>query len=226
MRIIQGIKPEIKPQNIYRLLGYNGNPVLSRKIENRIMENICHSHEILKPEALYTERDIKEICYDTLILNDNINLKSSGLVHAVRKCQKVIVFLVTIGKTLDQKINKLMNQKRLTEAYLLDSIGSVAVEGVAADLQRIIDEDLQNHFKKTSLRFSPGYCDWKLQEQKKIFHILDTDLIGVKLSPSYLMSPRKSISGIFGIGDERDMKDDKTNPCCLCELKNCIARRR
>lgn len=226
MRIIQGIKPEIEPQKIYRLLGYNGNPGLSRKIENRVMENIHHSHQILKPEALYTERDIKEICDDTLILNDDISFKSSGLIHAVRKCQKVIVFLVTIGKGLDLKINNLMSQKRLTEAYLLDSIGSVAVEEAASGLQRIIDEDLQNHFKKTTLRFSPGYCDWKLEEQEKIFHILDTKLIGVKLSPSYLMSPRKSISGIFGIGDRKDMKKNKTNPCYFCDLKNCIARRR
>jgi hypothetical protein len=226
MRIIQGIKPEIKPQRIYQLLGYNGNPILSRNIKNRVMENIYLSHEILKPEALYTERGIKEICDDTLILNDDMKFKSNGLIHAVRKCQKVIVFLVTIGKKLDWKIDKLMNEKRLTEAYLLDSIGSVAVEEAAAGLQRVIDEDLQNQFKKTSLRFSPGYCDWKLQEQKMIFNILDADLVGVKLSPSYLMSPRKSISGIFGIGNEKDMKYYKTNPCYFCELKNCIARRR
>lgn len=226
MKIIQGIKPEIKPQKIYQLLGYNGNPGLSRKIENRVMENIYLSHEILRPEALYMERDIKKIGHDTLILNDNITFKSSRLIHAVKKCQKVIVFLVTIGKMLDQKIKTLMNQKRLTEAYLLDSIGSVAVEEAVADLQGIIDEDLQSHHKKTSLRFSPGYCDWKLEEQKKIFYILDTALIDVELSPSCLMSPRKSISGIFGIGNERDMKDDKTNPCYSCELENCIARRK
>ena len=107
-------------------------------------------------------------------------------------------------------------------AYLIDSIASETVE-MAMD---IIQDKLADQMKQKKMhitnRFSPGYCGWKLSEQKELFSLLPEGFCGISLNPSFLMVPIKSVSGIIGIG-----KDVKNNvyPCKLCDMKDCIKRR-
>ena len=71
-------------------------------------------------------------------------------------------------------------------------------------------------------RYSPGYCSWNIREQRGIFDLLPSDEIGVKLLPSFLMKPIKSVSGIIGIG-----KGKVPGPymCDMCNMTNCLVKR-
>jgi hypothetical protein len=51
------------------------------------------------------------------------------------------------------------------------------------------------------MRFSPGYCGWHVSGQKKLFAALEPEEIGITLTPSCLMKPLKSISGVIIAGD-------------------------
>ena len=118
-----------------------------------------------------------------------------------------------------------MEQGKIVDAYVLDTMGSVAVEGVVDGFQRDYEINLVSDRKRTTLKFSPGYCDWDLREQKKIFSLLDSKSIGVSLKPKFKMEPSKTISGVFGIGDMDTLGEKPFNPCKACTMKNCIARR-
>jgi len=48
------------------------------------------------------------------------------------------------------------------------------------------------------------------------------DYAGVKLTDGCLMIPRKSISGIIGIGP---IEIEKYNPCNTCDKLDCVGRR-
>jgi hypothetical protein len=63
--------------------------------------------------------------------------------------------------------------------------------------------------------------DWPITEQPKLFSIFgDTErLVGVRLTGSMLMVPRKSISGILFPSEEG------FSSCQLCERAACPARR-
>ncbi|MDR2914435.1 MAG: hypothetical protein LBV74_06355, partial [Tannerella sp.] len=71
-------------------------------------------------------------------------------------------------------------------------------------------------------RYSPGYCNWSLQEQQKLFHLLGDKPVNVTLSSSCLMQPIKSVSGIIGVG--RNVKE-KAYGCTVCNNKDCIYRK-
>ncbi|MBE9572223.1 MAG: hypothetical protein IMF11_16465 [Proteobacteria bacterium] len=77
--------------------------------------------------------------------------------------------------------------------------------------------------KGVTLCFSPGYCDWPITEQKKIFTLFDSNATGIELLDSCMMRPRKSISGVFGIYN--DIQKAPYNPCLDCSKKNCNGRR-
>jgi cobalamin-dependent methionine synthase I len=105
-------------------------------------------------------------------------------------------------------------------------MGSVLVEDMAAKFHRRMKKKFQAEDKAVTIRLSPGYCDWLLEEQRKIFSLLDADKVGVELTDSYLMKPRKSISGIFGIMPSTKRHSySPYNPCSECEKVDCIARR-
>jgi hypothetical protein len=63
--------------------------------------------------------------------------------------------------------------------------------------------------------------DWPITEQPKLFSIFgDTErLVGVRLTNSMLMIPRKSISGIFFPSEEG------FTSCQLCDRDTCPGRR-
>ena len=75
-----------------------------------------------------------------------------------------------------------------------------------------------------SRRFSPGYCDWDVSQQKMIFEAVNADSIGVHLTDECLMIPKKSISGIIGIGHSEGGLEDY-NPCTTCDKRDCLERR-
>ena len=76
---------------------------------------------------------------------------------------------------------------------------------------------------QVSMPINPGMLEWPLGEgQKQIFSLLDTAEIGVQLNSSSLMSPRKSLSMVIGLGVELS---DKGEPCDYCGMKErCIHR--
>jgi cobalamin-dependent methionine synthase I len=117
-----------------------------------------------------------------------------------------------------------MQNKHMAKASILDAMASVAADNMVATFHRRMGDEYQNQGKQVTLCFSPGYCDWPITEQKKLFALLDSQEVDVELNDSCLMTPRKSISGIFGI--QSDGNGGKAyNPCWDCNKTDCQARR-
>jgi cobalamin-dependent methionine synthase I len=173
--------------------------------------------------VLYSTRKMKEVGKGTVTLEGGISLKSGKLSKTLGTCDTATVFLATIGSDIDGVIKDLSGDNKLSDAYLYDAIGSVAVEAAVDDFQNRFDLTLSDRRESTTARFSPGYCDWNIEEQAKIFDILDGEAAGVSLSPSFLMNPRKSVSGVFGIAP--GPAEARPNPCTMCSKESCIARR-
>jgi hypothetical protein len=152
----------------------------------------------------------------------NQHFESRKLKSILTPCRKAIVFLTTLGEDIDHLIKEKM-KKKPSYGYVLDAVASVAVESGTQRLLDRIEHDFDGE-TETTLRYSPGYCDWALREQKKLFRILPSDRIGVSLTESFLMSPRKSISGIAGICRKESLLFSG-NACLNCAKMDCSCRR-
>ena len=86
-------------------------------------------------------------------------------------------------------------------------------------IQKELELDLRVKNLQISDRYSPGYCEWSVAEQQKLFSLLPENFCGISLSDSSLMTPIKSVSGIIGIG--KDLKQ-KGYQCNWCNDQNCI----
>lgn len=175
------------------------------------------------PRLHYQDKKIDSINKEAVNIRGGKAFRSSKLSKVMKHCEKIICFIATIGSGIEKEIVRLIGENRLSDAYILDSMGSVAVENMVEKFHQRITAKYESEDKGVTLRFSPGYCDWPITEQKKIFTLFDSNATGIELLDSCMMRPRKSVSGAFGIYN--DTQKAPYNPCLDCPKKNCDGRR-
>jgi hypothetical protein len=222
MKLLKSDIRDIDKGRVFRLLGDRSGKV-PRRAASKVEKSVRDVLRLARPKVLYTTKKVKAAEAGTVVLEDGTALKSAKLSRTLKKCDRVAVFLATIGGGVDRVVKELARGNKISEAYIYDVIGSVAVEEAVDNFQKRFDAALSDSRKSTTLRFSPGYCDWNIREQKKIFEVLDSDAAGVSLTEDCLMSPRKSVSGVFGIAP--GTRKAQVNPCTMCSKESCIARR-
>lgn len=223
----KNMNPHIKTDELIRHLGGSKRQRLSRPLRTKLQNSIPKLRKIMKPRLFYHTKRIKLIEKEYVSLNEGPVFKSPKLARTLRDSEEVICFITTVGGEIDSEINTMMRHGRLSEAYVLDALGSVAVESVAEKFHQYVETRCREEDKAVTLRFSPGYCDWPIIEQKKLFGLFDSDMTGIQLQDSCLMIPRKSISAVFGLYPVADNSPPAPgyNPCLDCSKIDCPARR-
>lgn len=220
------LNPAFRKDDLARLLGGKQYDGFSHSVGTKVRLWKGRLNEIIRPKLIYRIQKIKSVVKGTIYLGGEYKFKSPKLARTVNGCKEIVCFLGTIGGGIEKEIFHLTHQKRLSEAYILDAMGSLAVENMVDQFHYRMGEKSKSRNKMVSLRFSPGYCDWHITQQKELFKVLDSRRIGVELTYTCLMKPRKSISGVFGIYSSSSTKDVMPyNPCLDCQKKDCKARR-
>ena len=140
----------------------------------------------------------------------------------IKESTRAALFLCTAGEDFTRMTNALNEQGDIMEAYILDAIGSLTVENAMDKIQDTIRLSYKVEHLKISNRYSPGYCNWPLTDQKALFELIGDNSTGITLSDSCLMTPRKSVSGIIGIG--KNLKHHEYG-CKICSNTSCMYRK-
>ena len=143
------------------------------------------------------------------------------LAEVFRNAARVSVVCVTLGRALPAYIQEKMGAGAFHMAALADAYGSACVEALAEkwmDLRR--QEERPRGFHPT-MRFSPGYGDFALEDQPKII-----DWLGISnrvtVTESYLLDPEKTITFLAGWSkvpqdtaypSQKPPAGGKRNPC-------------
>jgi cobalamin-dependent methionine synthase I len=191
---IANIKVEFDEKRILRLIGYRKKPKEIREpIKSLIAEEKKKLGNLLHPAAIYTIIDYAETNKHPIF----------------KDAEKVAICICTIGPQLEQETKKLMKKNEMTRALILDALGSEAAEEVASQSDRILVERAREMNLWPSKRFSPGYGKWDIKEQRFIFQLLPAAEIGVRLTESCMMIPRKSVSFRINFYQEKELSTRK-----------------
>lgn len=211
LMLIENIPISLDPNELIRRLrlGKHENAV-------RIVEELLETaRPLIAPKAFY------EIAYidkkeDDAVEIGGLSFRSRVLRKNLDQAERVFPFVLTIGGRLEEKAG---SSGDLLRQYYLETIADPALLSAG--------EYFENYLKK---RFglskissmSPGSLpDWPVTEQKPLFALLgETEAaIGVRLTESMLMIPRKSVSGIYFPTEVSFFS------CQLCERKRCPGRK-
>lgn len=211
------IKPKMNKSEILAILGYtaSGDTAYTNEIETAY-------------ESVYDRANIKYV-YRQFAL-DSSNLSTHGLNldypdfrELFAGCNACIIIALTLGLSIDEYIRK---------TQILDLAGALVVDACASSMIESAADEIYNELKikysESNIyfteRFSPGYGDVPIDINRDISQLLNTERrIGLKVSESGLMLPRKSIIAVWGLSDEpSEYEYDRCSDCRLrfdCKLK-------
>jgi hypothetical protein len=142
--------------------------------------------------------------------------------HELKGTEELAIFACTAGKTFSEKSSQELAGEDPILGYVYDVLGSVMVEAVGHKIQSLLRDRIENKDNGITTIYSPGYCQWDVSEQHKLFSFFDENICGITLNDSALMSPIKSMSGIIGIGKEVQFRKES---CSICSSKRCMYRK-
>ncbi len=225
--MIQGIREQVINIDINQLLsrmGYDDDSEPSFRIQSLVDDYIDNYHNLIESSFSYVIKDIEFVQGNRVYIEDFIAFESSVLARLLEKCEQVGIFALTIGSHLEEMSDYLAKNNLVLQATVLDAIGSTAAEQLAEYVENILRSSATLSELVISRRFSPGYCDWDVTQQEMVFEALQGETTDIRLTEESLMIPRKSISGIIGIGSN-DFGIETYNPCISCKTKDCPGRR-
>ncbi len=106
----------------------------------------------------------------------------------------------TLGPKLENKVKALFDEGKPAEAYILDTAGSIAITKAGNILWDEIRRDAENKGFKKGLRRTPGCRGIEIETQQWIFERLADPELGITLTESCMMVPRKSLSFLSRFG--------------------------
>ncbi len=156
-------------------------------------------------------------------LQGRIQLTSRKINRTFRHCSKAVVFAMTLGPEIDQLIEETQS-KNVSRGVVLDRAASIAAEQTVEAFHKKVKQCCGPDMATTH-RYSPGYCDWPIDDQKRIASVLPLEKCGIRVGSTSLLQPRKSVTGIIGIGP-RGVVTQNGNACKLCGHRYCSFRRK
>ncbi len=178
-------------------------------------ELVAIAESLIQAKAVYEVSYVNQRGEDTVEV-DGVTFTSRVLRVNLDKVERVFPFIITIGSALEDNASSSGN---LLRQFYLETIGDMALRSSG----EYLEEHLKRHFGLGQLsKMRPGSLkDWPVTEQRPLFSIFGNveDLIGVTLTESMLMIPRKSVSGILFPTEVLFFS------CQLCPREGCPARK-
>lgn len=139
----------------------------------------------------------------------------------LRNATSVALFICTAGEGISRRSQDLLSGDDPVLGYVFDLLGSMVVESATDKLQVEIKQKALSEGLDITNRYSPGYCNWSVADQHKLFSLFPPNCCGIKLTDSALMHPIKSVSGIIGLGTDVSFRE---YTCDLCSQVECFHR--
>jgi hypothetical protein len=213
----------IDQKEIVDKLGYNNHPLPS-PFDVYLEDALRFAVDLneIKGTCLICENVVVNVARKTIFAGGQELNVGKTVCKELEGSDRLFIFVCTAGKTISEKSAKLLKGEDPVLGYIFDVLGSAIVEAAADRMQNLLQQEIKIEGHNITNRYSPGYCNWHVSEQHKLFSLFDGIASDVTLTPSALMQPIKSISGIIGIGPDVKFREYQ---CELCTSKNCVYRK-
>jgi hypothetical protein len=137
---------------------------------------------------------------EKIILAGDLTFHSKKLSVFLRDCKEIVLMGATAGNTIMEAIKEKTRQDDLAAAVVFDATASETTDAALAWIMNYFNQILRRE-SKTLLprRFSAGYADFNLENQRTIYEILQMVKIGVTINSNFILLPEKSVTAISGI---------------------------
>lgn len=213
-KIISEFEIKLNATNILKGQGIDPERA-SKRLFDTAEAVIDEAESLLRPAAIYTVVDVLELEHQTVRFAGG-EFAGSLVQKSVAGAEQLYVAVCTIGETLEKRIDQVMTEDPV-KAITLDGAGITALRKVSLTVEDLISKETCALNLSLGMRTQPGQEGWPIEQQREVFKLLPCDEIGVRLTESCLMIPRKSVSFVIPRG--KDLSDAKA-PCDFCSKRS------
>lgn len=212
---------EFSKAEVLQYLGWRGSEIPD-DVQKQLDECIKITLNAVKPRWTYQVFSLEWQGETPVLAEPNVKLIGNDIAQMLKDCKKCILMATTLGADIERTI-RMAEIRNMSNAIILDCCGSSAIEAVCDMAEDEIKKQLGIQWLTD--RFSPGYGDMPLSFQPEMIRLLDTPRqIGLTLTDSLILTPRKSVTALIGIADKKQTK--RFRGCAYCSMfGNCNFRK-
>lgn len=201
IKVMKSLKPVYNKRLILSRLGYD-------KYRTALLDDtMCEVERLIKDTentlsiaAAYRIIDITHINSPQIIFEDGTTLFGKKLSELLKNSQQALIMGATGGAKIMELISRLQEEGKLSEAVVIDAAASEITDSALDLVMAMVEQYLRPKGKfLTKMRFSPGYGDFDILQQKEFYRLLKAQELGIMLNEACLLIPEKSVFAIAGI---------------------------
>ena len=229
MPVLSDIKIDLNAREVVLAL-HQGRKAPPELID-QTQEIIEQYKSLLHPLAIYKWVRVlgvngEKVLLDTGRDGNKLRINIGPHCDLMSKAELALVSVVTIGGELDECVRDLNKSDHILEAYLLDSVGVVALAQIEEVIRSLAEKEAKSRGWGVGYALAPGSLrGWPLEGQADLCGLLPLEQINVRLSDSNILIPFKSASGIIGIGPNYQSKKVESI-CQFCTRADTCWQRR
>jgi hypothetical protein len=220
MPVIRDIPLSLKTAEVLRRQGLGGRAKVRPEIKDLILELLASVKKanLLEPAAAYEFYKVNSMNGSQISLDGNEAIRGPLIPAVFPEAKELAVLLCTIGPRLERRVTDYSTSGEIVRGMILDGIGSTAVDMMIPEVLRRLSTEVSSRGYEISSPVSPGMPGFLLTEQWNLLRLVNADEIGVSLTASGVLVPRKSTSMVIGIGPKMT-RWTQAQVCARCSLR-------
>ncbi len=186
---------------IYQRLGFRkAISQISSKTQKETDHIIAQATSLISLRGSFLRLSINDNSSGKIILAGDVTFQSKKLSVFLRNCKEAVLMGATAGDEIMEAIKEKSAQGDLQADVIYDATASEMADAALDWIMDYINQLIRRE-RKTLLprRFSAGYADFDLSNQKIIHRLLALEKIGVQITSECILLPEKSVTALSGI---------------------------
>jgi len=220
MPVVRDIPLSLKATEVLRRQGLRKGARVRSEIGLLIREVLSSlkKSRLVEPAAAYEYYAVRSMSGSQILLEGDKAIRGQLLPAIFPEAKKLVPVVITIGPKLEQQVTEYSRSGETLRGMILDGIGSAAVDSLVPAVLRLVDSEVSYRGYQISSPVNPGMPGFPLTEQWNLLGLVKADEIGVGLTASGVLVPRKSTSMVIGIGPQMT-KWTQAEVCARCSLR-------
>ena len=186
---------QIPLREVLHFLGWRGTPVDAPLLAQ--IRDLCDL-AVREVRPRMAERRFP-LAPDGSLAGTSMTPKGNDVRAMLAPCREAVLLAATLGAESERLLLR-MQAKDAAQALLLDAVLSAAIEAVLDGQEAALRAELAAQGLYLTDRFSPGYGDMPIAQTREICEVLSAQrAIGLTVSASGVMIPRKSVTAVMGV---------------------------
>ena len=210
------------PRQVARYAG-GGDYRAGSRVEKAIVDAIGRARTLAVPAVALALHGVSGLLDDGRLLLENGWPIEIPPMEREPTARCLAAAVCTVGPALEDACRELAGSGDVLASALLDAAGVAIMENLSDLACDEVSKYAGRRGLRAGCRLAPGCGEMPVSSQELLFRLVDAGSIGVRLNPSLVMHPGKSLS-FFVVLSSGGRPGHSAHKCRVCSLKDCRFR--